>query len=135
MRDHGPVPTVHQYSPRILLAEDGEVNRQIILRMLGSRGYRADTVTDGRQALAACLRDEYDLVFMDCIMPGMDGFESTSRIRQLKGPGRPVIIGMNASVLESERTRCFDSGMDDVIAKPFTMDELVRTIRRHAEPD
>ncbi len=123
------------FKPRILLAEDGEVNREIIMRMLKSRAYTADIATDGRQALAACLRNEYDIVFMDCVMPVMDGYESSSRMRQLKGPGRPVIIGMTSSVMESERERCFASGMDDVISKPFTLDELVATIKKHSETD
>ncbi len=123
------------FKPRILLAEDGEVNRDIIMRMLKSRSFTADIATDGRQALAACLRNEYDIVFMDCMMPVMDGYESTARMRQLKGPGRPVIIGMTASVMESDRSRCFASGMDDVIAKPFTLDELVATIKKHSETD
>lgn len=123
------------FQPRILLAEDGEANREIILRMLRSRSFNADVVTDGKKALEACMKGEYDIVFMDCGMPVMDGFESASRVRQLKGPGRPMIVGMTSSVRGSERERCFASGMNDVIAKPFTLDELVAMIRRHAQPD
>jgi CheY-like chemotaxis protein len=119
----------HASTLSILLVDDGEVNREITVRMLASRGYACDSAPDGRKALDLCRGKRYDLVFMDCHMPGLDGYQSSTLIRELPGTGRPVIIGMSAKVHGGELELCHSSGMDGMIAKPFTLSELLVKVR------
>jgi len=103
--------------------------------MLLSRfGCRTRIANDGREALQAIDEETFDLVLMDCQMPGMDGYEATGHIRELEGSGRRTpIIAMTANAMEGDRQRCFDAGMDDYIAKPFRPDDLARVLRRWTE--
>ena len=119
-------------SPRILAAEDNEVNRALLGYLLKALGYRADMVGDGRQAVEACGRESYDLVLMDCHMPVMDGFEATLALRALEEAGdRHVpVIAVTASVLEEDVQRCRASGMDDWLGKPYSLEELRAVIER-----
>ncbi len=120
-------PEAHK-KPAILLVDDGEVNREIMVRMLASRGYACDTADGGASALERCADKDYDIVFMDCFMPGIDGYAAASRLREIRGPDRPRIVGMSAMLRGGEAERCKEAGMDDMIAKPFTVDELAKKI-------
>ncbi|EKD69662.1 MAG: hypothetical protein ACD_47C00045G0004 [uncultured bacterium] len=104
----------------ILLAEDNSVNRKLIGSMLKSRGYRFDLASDGKEALEKCCAKKYDVVFMDCQMPVMDGYESAGKIKQcLAGSGAPHIVAMTANAMEGDREKCLGAGMDDYISKPI----------------
>jgi len=120
-------------SPLILIAEDNEVNQILAIRMLQRRGYRAEAVGDGRQALEALERRRYAAVLMDCQMPEQDGYGATSelRLRQQGGRHTPV-IAMTAHALGGDREKCLASGMDDYLAKPLKPEELDRVLRRWA---
>jgi len=109
---------------RILLAEDNLANQAVILRMLKKLGHRADVVANGHEVLDALERQQYDLILMDVQMPDMDGLETTRKIRQLWPLDGPYIIAITAYALEGDRERCFDSGMNDYLAKPVRLDEL-----------
>lgn len=114
---------------RILLVEDNAVNQKVATKMLQKFGCVPDVATNGREALEAFRRTRYDVVLMDCMMPEMDGFAATQAIRALEqGEHRVPIIAMTASVLQSERERCFQSGMDAYITKPIKADVLFDTI-------
>jgi CheY-like chemotaxis protein/anti-sigma regulatory factor (Ser/Thr protein kinase) len=109
---------------RVLLAEDNAVNQFIASRLLERMGHHVDVVADGRQAVTAVERADYDLVLMDCQMPNMDGYAATRAIRRL-GRGRALpIIAMTANAMPEERQRCLDAGMDDYLAKPVSAEQL-----------
>ena len=113
--------------PRILLAEDTEINRQLVLLLLKKKGWIIDPVINGQLALDALAGTRYDLVLMDCMMPVMDGYEAVRQLREREaatGCRRVPVIGMTASVTEGDRERCFAAGMDDYLAKPFTASAL-----------
>jgi PAS domain S-box-containing protein len=133
-----PAPSATSFSqtgPRILLVEDNQVNRKIALHMLEKSGYHADTVSDGRQAADAVLRDHYDVVLMDVQMPGMDGIAATVEIRRREDVNRHTpIVAMTARAMAGDREECLAAGMDDYITKPIQMEELRQAIQRWATP-
>ena len=111
--------------PRVLVAEDNEVNQMVALGILTELGYQVDIVGTGRDALEALGRAHYDAVLMDCHMPEMDGFEATRRLREQEGAGRRTpVLAMTAGVLDDDRQRCVEAGMDDFIAKPINVERL-----------
>jgi PAS domain S-box-containing protein len=115
----------------LLLAEDNEVNRKVALRMLQKLGCTADVAMNGREALERTEARDYDLVFMDCQMPEMDGFEATRQIRAREAfTGRHVrIVAMTANAMEGDRERCLESGMDGYVSKPVKLEKLVEQLR------
>ena len=117
---------------RLLLAEDNELNQAVARGILERVGARIDVVENGALALArlAAGPTAYDLVLMDIQMPVMDGFEATRRLRATLGLGLPV-VAMTAGVTETERAACLACGMDDLIAKPVEVDDMLATIVRH----
>ena len=125
-----PVSTKPSASPPatgglILVAEDNEINQDIIARQLGLLGYTADIAGDGREALALLGRKDYVLLLSDCQMPEMDGFELTRTIRQQEGGQRHLpIIAYTANVLARDIEQCRAAGMDDVIGKPTKLNDL-----------
>lgn len=110
---------------RILLVEDNTINQKVGRLMLKNLGYRADVASNGIEALAAISATSYDLVLMDCLMPEMDGFEATRRIRSQSGFGSQVpIIAMTANAFAEDRDTCLAAGMTDYLAKPVRQAEL-----------
>jgi CheY-like chemotaxis protein len=117
---------------RILVADDHAINRQLAKRQLGALGCTVDVVETGREALEAVMRAPYDLIFMDCHMPEMDGWEATEEIRRHEGESRHTpIIALTASAAGSERGRCLEAGMDDFIDKPMSESGLMRVLNRY----
>jgi signal transduction histidine kinase/DNA-binding response OmpR family regulator len=119
---------------KILLAEDNVVNQRVAVAQLRKLGFDADCVGNGFEALDALRRIPYDLVFMDCQMPEMDGFEAAKRIRERGGSAearRVRIVAMTANAMHGDRERCLEAGMDDYIAKPVKIEELKAAIQRH----
>lgn len=110
----------------ILIVDDNKINLQVAAGRLQSMGYEADTAPSGPRALSMLQNKKYDLVFMDCNMPGMSGYEATQLIREseAKSPHRTPVIAVTAHVMDDSRQRCFEAGMDDFIAKPFKTEAL-----------
>jgi len=124
-------PTLADRHPlRILIAEDNLVNQKVTRQQLRRFGYDADVVATGQEALDALGHEVYDIVLMDVQMPEMDGLEATRRILDGAVEARPYIVAMTASVMEEDRRRCFEAGMDDYVAKPVDPDALADALRR-----
>ena len=121
-----PVITMSNDSKRvsekkILLVEDNKTNQVVALALLKKFGYKADVANDGSEGIKALAKTDYDLVFMDCQMPIIDGFEATRRIR--KGDADVInpkvkIVAMTANAMSGDKERCLKAGMNDYISKP-----------------
>ncbi|HWI73645.1 MAG TPA: response regulator, partial [Baekduia sp.] len=117
----------------ILIAEDHEVNRILMEKLLGKRGYRTVAATTGIEAVALATAGDVDLVFMDCQMPELDGYAATQRIREHErddGGGRLPIVAMTAHAMTGDREKCLAAGMDDYVAKPLRPDEVDAMLAR-----
>jgi CheY-like chemotaxis protein len=118
---------------RVLVAEDNVVNQKVAVRMLEKLGLRVDVAANGRETVRMFELLPYDLVFMDCQMPEMDGYEATQEIRRREEPGRHVaIIAMTADAMAGCREQCLEAGMDDFITKPVAMEALFESLQRWA---
>jgi len=118
---------------RILVAEDNAVNIKLMRATLGSLGYAADYAHDGFEVLEAMRAQTYDLIFMDVRMPGLDGIETTRRIRTAgAGRPRPHIVALTASDLPSERSACAAAGIDDFLVKPAARAQIVAVLEHCA---
>jgi len=106
---------------RVLVAEDNIVNQKVAVRILEKLDCRVDVAANGREALDMLEDLDYDLVFMDCQMPELDGYDATREIRRRQGAGRRLpVVAMTANALLGDRDRCLESGMDDYMSKPVT---------------
>jgi len=114
---------------RVLVAEDNPVNQLVAAEMLKRLGCSADVVGNGREAVEAMGTQSYDLIFLDCHMPEMDGFDACRAIREAEPPGQHTpIIAMTASALKGDRERCLEAGMDDYVPKPVRMADLAAAV-------
>ncbi|SES33230.1 PAS domain S-box-containing protein [Actinokineospora terrae] len=133
-----PVPRLEPRRPsvgRVLVAEDNDINQQVVVQMLSTLGYSADVAENGEQALSMLSTGDYDVVLMDCQMPVLDGYQATTQIRQLPAPRNQVpVIALTASALASDEKRCRDVGMDDFLTKPLRREQLEAVLRRNAMP-
>lgn len=117
----------------ILLVEDNQMNRKLIITLLKNLNLKCDIATNGSEAVKAVLKKDYDIVFMDCQMPVMDGYESTAKIREIEGDRKhTIIVAMTAHAMESDRKKCLDSGMDEYLTKPLNFDELIKIIEKYS---
>ncbi len=120
---------------RLLVVDDNLVNQKVAVKMLEKLGYRVDVAGNGNEGLAALSRHAYTLVFMDCQMPELDGFETTRMIRAHEQPGTHLpIIAMTANAMEGDREHCLSSGMDDFVSKPVKSQDLHRVLTQWLSP-
>ncbi|NTU92673.1 MAG: response regulator [Chlorobiaceae bacterium] len=121
---------------RILVVEDSAVNQQVAVSMLRKAGYEPEVAANGLEAIELVGRESYDLVFMDCQMPELDGFEATRMIRtgQAGESNRNLpIVAMTANAMVGDRERCIESGMDDYIAKPVRKQDFLRMLEKYLQ--
>lgn len=117
---------------KILVVEDSEINCKLILKILSNNGLSCDLALNGREAIEAFESNNYDLILMDCQMPILDGYEATKEIRKLGRHKKHIpIIAMTADAMQSDRTKCFEVGMDEYISKPINIENLLNIISKY----
>ena len=120
-------PTSGEFSGQVLLVEDNPVNLGVVRKALSKLGLSCATATDGKEALLQFGKQRFDLIFMDCQMPVMDGYEATHKIRRIENadglPPTPI-IAMTANAMAGDREKCINSGMDDYLPKPVSLERL-----------
>jgi CheY-like chemotaxis protein len=128
-----PVEAARSGRPRVLVAEDSDVERETIKRLLENHGCDVVVARDGNEALALCERDArgFDLISTDVMMPGLDGYELTRRLRALERFHGVPIVMVTSRAEQIDRVRGFDAGVDEYLVKPVDPGELVRAVLRH----
>lgn len=116
---------------RVLLVEDNVINQKIVTTLLSRRGIRADVAASGEQALQLLDESDYRLVLMDVQMPGMDGLETTRRLRADERFGNLPVIAMTAHAMSGDRERCLEAGMTDYLTKPVSLADLLMVLARY----
>ena len=135
MNGYSNTEPVNLNEASILVAEDNEVNQQVICAMLEQLGMTVTVVDDGAQAVQAIQSMSFDLVLMDCQMPTMDGFEATAQIRASSDSRSSIpIIALTANVLLEDQQKCMAAGMDAFLAKPVTVSALIAMLAQHLGP-
>nr|WP_300999919.1 response regulator [Halomonas sp.] len=134
-----PHVSIGQADPlRVLVVDDGPVNRMLASQLLEAQGLEVDSVSSGLEALEQQRRKPYDLVLMDIFMPEMDGVEAARRWRQQEAQTpetrRSILVALTANATNSDRGRFMEAGMDDYLAKPYGPRELIDLLR-HWRPD
>lgn len=115
---------------KILVAEDNEMNQRLIQKVLNRKGFNCELAKTGKEAVEALKRQRYDIVFMDCQMPEMDGYEATKYIRESEASNQhQYIVAMTANAMEGDRNKCIEFGMDDYISKPIDYEKLFELIQ------
>jgi signal transduction histidine kinase/DNA-binding response OmpR family regulator len=119
------------FHARVLVAEDNFVNQQVALEILQGLGCNVTIVSDGSEAVHAAQESHFDIIFMDCEMPVMDGYAATAEIRQRqKAEDSTPIIAMTAHAMKGDRERCISAGMDDYISKPIDPETIAKVLRQ-----
>jgi signal transduction histidine kinase/HPt (histidine-containing phosphotransfer) domain-containing protein len=131
-------PLTERLPLSILLCDDNAINQKVAARILQSIGYQADLAANGREALDALDKKPYDLIFMDVLMPEMDGLEATRAIRERQKDGvahpnyqsRIIIVAMTAQAMQGDREKCLAAGMDDYLSKPILPKDVRAIVER-----
>lgn len=116
---------------KVLLVEDNRVNQQIAKKFLITLGVSVDIAENGLKAVDYLEENQVDLVFMDCHMPEMDGFEATQKIRQSLKLKDLFIVALTANVQKSDKDKCLAAGMNDFLTKPFTKETLREMVKKY----
>jgi CheY-like chemotaxis protein len=118
------------YAPAILVVEDNPVMQRVTKMQLEELGYRVDIAENGVEALQVLEQMSFDIIFMDCQMSEMDGYEATRRIRETDSicGTHTTIIALTTQGLVADRQRCLEVGMDDYLHKPVTKDQLKKML-------
>jgi CheY-like chemotaxis protein len=113
------------------VVEDNPVNQKMMVKILEKLGCRVDTAENGIEAIKKVEQFVYDLVLMDCQMPGMDGYEATAEIRRRDGASRHIpIIAVTAHAMQGDREICLRAGMDDYMSKPVRKEAVSEMIKK-----
>lgn len=128
----GMVPDV--ISARVLVVDDSATSSMVAKLMLESRGVQVEVASHGAEAVQKAAEASYDVIFMDCQMPGMDGYEATRQIRQMPGSRRHVpVIALTANAESGHIHECINSGMSDFLPKPVQKEQLIEKLVQHLE--
>lgn len=130
------IPTQKEHSfaaifkGKVLLAEDQPVNQRVAVTYLQKLGLDVDVANNGQIAVEKALKNSYDVIFMDCQMPVMTGYDATKKIREQQTGERTPIIALTAEGTSGERTTCFAVGMDDFLTKPLELERLIEVLHK-----
>ena len=119
---------------KILIVEDDKLQQFILKKILNDFDFECDTADDGKEAIESVKENDYKIIFMDCIMPNIDGLEATEEIRRIEDKENLVatkIIGATALTSKDEHKKCIDAGMDFVIHKPYKKEEIFRVLKKY----
>jgi len=131
-----PVPVVTTDGLTVLVVDDNIVNQKLAAKILQKLGHSVDIVKNGREAVDRVGVKGYDIVFMDCQMPEMDGYTATRTIRGSEADGKRLpIVAMTANAMKGDRENCLEAGMDDYITKPFNSADFEKAIKSWVEVD
>ncbi|MCF6298690.1 MAG: response regulator [Thiomicrorhabdus sp.] len=119
-----------QFSGSVLVVEDNIVNQKLTCAILKKTGLDFEIANHGEEAVALWKRNNFDLILMDCQMPIMDGYAATQKIRQMETSAHIPIIALTASAAINDDIRCIDSGMDDLLCKPFTIPDFISILKK-----
>ena len=119
-----------KFTGKVLLAEDDLTNQKVASGIFRQSGLTLDIANNGHEAIELFVNNHYDLIFMDCRMPEMDGYEATGKIRELETSSHIPIIAMTANIQPSDQQKCIQAGMDDFLGKPFQVPELHSILSR-----
>jgi signal transduction histidine kinase/ActR/RegA family two-component response regulator len=123
------------FNARVLVVDDNLINRTVGARLLERLVCRVDAAVSGAEAMEMARKNSYDLIFMDCQMPEMDGYETTARLRQVEGSTRhTVVVALTADAMQGSRERCLEAGMDDYATKPLNMKGLLAILQTWLGP-
>ena len=125
------------HGPRVLVVEDSPINRELAVRALQRLGACVESVENGAQAVTALAAARYDIVFMDLMMPVMNGLDATRAIRAAENAAarsRTPIVALTAQAIMGDRQTCLDAGMDDYMTKPFTRAQIADMLARWTGP-
>jgi CheY-like chemotaxis protein len=116
------------------MVEDNEINRRIFVKLLKMKGLNCDVAINGEEAVRASADKSYDIIFMDCQMPVMDGYEATRQIRIAEGDRKhTAIIAMTAYAMSGDAENCLESGMDAYLAKPVNFEQVAKMLRKYGK--
>lgn len=129
------VETNYEIDPtlRILTVDDIKMNQKLVAGLLKKHGLKTDVANNGKEALQKLEEQQYDIIFMDCHMPVMDGFETTKEIVAKYGESRPAIVAITASSMKEDVEKCYASGMDDFISKPISFDLFLNILKKYSQ--
>ena len=125
------IPEIH--NKRLLVVEDDPVNRTVMDAILNSIGIQYEFAEDGQEAVEAYEKQAFDLIFMDCQMPEMNGYEASKTIRSIeksKSKNHTAIIALTAHAQPDEKNKCLSSGMDDCLTKPVRIQQIKKVIEQ-----
>ncbi len=124
---------VNYKSISILVAEDNAINQLLIKTILQKEGFEVEITDNGKLAIEALEKADFQIVLMDLMMPEMNGYETTFAIRTLKDPTKSKIpiIAVSADVTKDVQEKCFEAGMNDYISKPYEVFQLIEKIKEH----
>lgn len=124
----------NDYIPKILLVEDDEISKNIFNKLLEFHGLSCDNTSNGEKAITAFMENDYDIIFMDCKMPILNGCEATARIRKLeRGKKRVAIIALTAYAMKDDEKQCLEAGMDEYLSKPVDFNLVMNIIKKYTK--
>ena len=118
---------------KILVVDDNDINQMVVRKVLEIKGFECEIASNGEEAVAAVLKNNYDCVFMDVQMPVMDGYDATKKIREMKPRDEVFIVAMTANAMSGDREKCIEAGMDDYVSKPLNYDQMTDMVLKRLQ--